>query len=116
MSNVTNLILLEALGIEADNVLSVDICMRPGAFPLVTIQRHIASKRKLKTVTDRLELRPKSEPEKRLYARVVFTGDAFLVIEFKDLVDTLPNEDYVRVEHVAMTEQEFEALPEFEGY
>lgn len=53
------------------------------------------------------------------FAKVIFDGDTYLVCPFDSLLGILPAhiEDggtYV-VEHVSMTQAEYDALPEFNG-
>lgn len=53
--------------------------------------------------------------ERIVFARVVFSDGCKLICGFQELPDILPNEEYDRVEHVHMTQEEYDALPEFEG-
>lgn len=61
----------------------------------------------------------KAKPQPLNLAKVTFDGDSYLICHFGDLIDVLPEHvhhggTYV-VEHVQMTQAEFDALPEFEG-
>ena len=55
----------------------------------------------------------------QLYASVTFDDDYTLVLEFNSLLDWLPghveNGGTYIVEHIEMSPEEFEALPEFQG-
>ncbi len=54
-----------------------------------------------------------SEPA--LFANIKFSDGTRLVTSFESLPDILLDEEYDRVEHVSMTQAEYNALPEYEG-
>lgn len=51
----------------------------------------------------------------KLFARVNFYDGCKLICTFEELAGILPFEEYRSVDHVQMTQREYDALPEFEG-
>lgn len=50
-----------------------------------------------------------------VFAKVIFSDGCKLICSFQELPDILRHEEYDRVEHIPMTKEEYDALPEFEG-
>lgn len=52
---------------------------------------------------------------KKTYIKVTYKDGGFCICEPKDVPDMTEGADGFKTEEVLMTEQEFEALPEFQG-
>lgn len=52
---------------------------------------------------------------KKAYIKVTYQDGGFCICEPKDVPDMTTGAEAYKTEEVLMTEQEFEALPEFQG-